>query len=58
MMNNRQIRIFYIDKEHTDCPITDRLISGGYMQSSGGYISNARRVGIEAPSQYRHLLHS
>lgn len=58
MMTNRQVRKYYIDKEHTDHPITDRLISGGYMQSSGEYISNTRSVGIEAPSQYWHLIHS
>lgn len=58
MMTNRQVRKYYIDKEHTDHSITDRLISGGYMQSSGEYISNTRSVGIEAPSQYWHLIHS
>lgn len=36
-MVNRQVRQFYIDNENVDHSITDRLISGGYVQPAGGY---------------------
>lgn len=51
-MVNRQVRQFYIDKENVDHSITDRLISGGYVQPAGGYILNAKRTGVKDPSQY------
>lgn len=57
-MINRQVRQFYIDKEDADHSITDRLIRGGYKQTAGGYILNAKRAGIKDPSQYWHLLSS
>lgn len=50
-MINRQVRQFYIDKENVDHSITDRLISGGYVQPAGGYILNAKRSGVKEPSQ-------
>ncbi len=46
-MINRQVRQFYIDKENVDHSITDRLISGGYVQPAGGYILNAKRSGVK-----------
>lgn len=55
-MINRQVRQFYIDKENVDHSITDRLISGGYVQPAGGYILNAKRSGVKEPSQYWHFL--
>ena len=57
-MINRQVRQFYIDKENVDHSITDRLISGGYVQPAGGYILNAKRSGVKEPSQYWHLIYS
>ena len=54
-MINRQVRQFYIDKENAEHSITDRLIRGGYVQPAGGYILNAKRAGVKAPSQYWHL---
>ena len=57
-MVNRQVRQFYIDKENAEHSITDRLISGGYVQPAGGYILNAKRYGIKVPSQYWHLIYS
>ena len=57
-MVNRQVRQFYTDKENVDHSITDRLISGGYVQPAGGYILNAKRAGVKDPSQYWHLIYS
>lgn len=57
-MINRQVRQFYIDKENVEHSITDRLIRGGYVQPAGGYILNAKRAGVKAPSQYWHLIYS
>ena len=57
-MINRQVRQFYIDKENAEHSITDRLIHGGYVQPAGGYILNAKRAGVKAPSQYWHLIYS
>ncbi len=57
-MVNRQVRQFYIDKENAEHAITDRLISGGYVQPAGGYILKAKRARIKDPSQYWHLINS
>ena len=57
-MSNKQVRDFFIGKEKTPCPITDRLISGGYRQSSGGYIAYAKEQHVADPSQYWHLISS
>ena len=57
-MINKQVRDFFIGKEKKEHPITDRLINGGYVQKSGGYISNAKKAGIAHPSQYWHLIYS
>lgn len=56
-MINRQVRQFYIDKENAEHSITDRLTRGGYVQPAGGYILNAKRAGVKAPSQYWHLIY-
>ncbi len=59
MMLNRQIKQFYINKENSDHSITDRLMNGGYVQPSGGYITTAKRAGIKEPiPQYWHLINS
>ncbi|MBR5405932.1 MAG: hypothetical protein K6E36_01955 [Oscillospiraceae bacterium] len=57
-MNNLQVRRFYQNLEHIPCPLTERLISGGFRQKSGGYIRYARQCGVENPSQYWHLMTS
>lgn len=57
-MNNLQVRRFYQNLEHIPCPLTERLISGGFRQKSGGYIEYARACGIGHPSQYWHLISS
>ena len=56
-MDNQQIRNFYLSKEHVPTPETDRLIAGGYMQKSDGYIEYAKECGVE-PTQHWHLIHS
>lgn len=55
-MNIRQVKEFYKDKENTPCPLTDKLISSGYKQTSGGYIKIAKEKGIKSPTQYWHLM--
>lgn len=55
-MNIRQVKEFYKDKENTPCPLTDKLISAGYKQTSGGYIKIAKQKGIKNPTQYWHLM--
>ena len=57
-MVNKQIREYFINLEDAEHSITDRLVSGGYVQAAGGYILNAKRAGIKNPSQYWHLIHS
>ena len=57
-MTNKQVKSFFIDKENADCSITNRLIAGGYRQTSGGYISYAKQMGISNPTQYWHLITS
>ena len=57
-MNNKQVRNFYIDKANIPCPLTEQLISAGYVQKSGGYIDYAKKCGIDAPTQYWHLIES
>lgn len=57
-MVNKQVRQYFIGKEKAEHPITDRLINGGYVQKSGGYIRNAKKARIKDPSQYWHLIYS
>lgn len=57
-MKNTQIRQFYQNTEHTPCPLTERLITAGFRQKSGGYIRYARQCGIKHPTQYWHLMTS
>lgn len=57
-MTNKQVKEYFIGKENAEHPITDRLINGGYVQQSGGYILNAKKAGITHPSQYWHLIYS
>ena len=54
---NKQVREFFIGKEKAVCPVTDRLVSGGYVQK-GGYVLTARKAGVQNPTQYWHLIHS
>lgn len=60
-----QVKQAYRDKEHTPCPITEKLIKAGYQQMSGGYIQNAKKdkdVEVDykkaQPTQYWHLFES
>lgn len=61
-MTIEQVLKFYIYKEKTPCPLTERLVSAGYQQRNGGYIKRARQEGKEInytrnlPSQYWHLM--
>lgn len=58
-MNKTQIVNFFADKEGVASPLTDTLINDkGYRQVSGGYIQYAKSLGINAPSQYWHLMRS
>lgn len=57
-MVNKQVRQYFIGKEKAEHPITDRLINGGYVQKSGGYIEKAKKARIKDPSQYWHLIYS
>ena len=44
-MNIGQVEKAYRPHEKTPCPITERLIKGGYQQTGGGYIRFARDCG-------------
>lgn len=57
-MYNFQIKSFFHDKENIPSPITMRLLKAGYRQKTGGYVSYAKQLGIENPSQYWHLIES
>lgn len=54
----------FAGKENVPCPVTDRLIKGGFRQISGGYISYARSADIGTdhrkgePHQWWHLMKS
>lgn len=56
-MNKMQVEKFFVDR-NLPCPITERLIKAGYKQTSGGYISTAKKWGVKNPTQYWHLIHS
>lgn len=57
-----QVLAAYEGKEHSACPLTNRLIMAGYQQTGDGYISDARDLGMEVnykkalPSQGWHLM--
>lgn len=57
-----EIQKFFLDKEYTPCPLTERLVKAGYQQISGGYIDRAKKERIpvdyrrNTPSQYWHLM--
>ena len=57
-----EIQKFFLDKEYTPCPLTERLVKVGYQQISGGYIDRAKKEKIpvdyrlNTPSQYWHLM--
>jgi len=61
-MNTEQIKSFYIDKEHTESPLTEKLIKAGYQQEKDGYIDFAydNEVTVDyrvaKPSQWWHLI--
>jgi hypothetical protein len=61
-MTIKQVKEFFIDKEHAPCPLTEKLVKAGYQQVSGGYIDRAKKEGVlvdykkNSPSQYWHLM--
>ena len=61
-MTIEQVINFFIHKEETPCPLTEKLVGAGYQQKDGGYIKRARQEGKEIdytrnlPSQYWHLM--
>ena len=61
-MTIQQMKEFFLNFEHTPCPLTEKLVKAGYQQVRGGYIDRAKREGIivdykiNAPSQYWHLM--
>ena len=55
-MKVREVKESFKDKENVSCPLTDKLISAGYRQKSGGYIDIAKKKEIKNPSQYWHLM--
>lgn len=61
-MTVEQVIRYFIHKDETPCPLTERLVGAGYQQKDGGYIKRARKEGIEIdykrnlPSQYWHLM--
>jgi metal-sulfur cluster biosynthetic enzyme len=61
-MTIQQVKEFFIDKEHTPCPLTEKLVKAGYLQVSGGYIDRAKKEGVlvdykkNSPSQFWHLM--
>lgn len=63
-MKVKDIYRVYLDKKDVPCPITEKLIQGGYQQEGNGYISYARQTGKEIdyrkaePNQWWHLIES
>ena len=63
-MTAGQIASVFTGIENAPCPVTDRLVKGGFRQISGGYIKYARSVGIGTdhrkaePHQWWHLMKS
>ena len=55
---NKQVRECFIGKKDAPCPITNRLVSKGYVQKNGGYIAFAKEKQIDKPTQYWHLISS
>lgn len=61
-MKFKQVKSYFINKEHVPCPLTEILVKAGYQQVSGGYIDRARWRGVRvnykenSPSQYWHLM--
>ena len=61
-MNIGQVAKAYRLHKDTPCPITERLIKGGYQQTGGGYIDVAKACGkkvdyrVALPHQWWHLM--
>ena len=57
-MNIKQVKTIFASKENTSCPLTEKLVTSGYQQLSGGYIKRARKENQEInfkknlPSQF------
>lgn len=54
-MTYKQIKEYFKNKENVACPLTDELVNSGYRQNNG-YIIDARKAGIENPSQWWHIM--
>ena len=59
-MRNHEVRRAFLELKDAPVPLTDSLVSGGYQQKSGGYITYAKECGIgrDEVTQYWHLIHS
>lgn len=61
-MTIKQVKSTYISREHTPCPLTEKLVAAGYQQTRGGYIAKAKGLSMEVdclsnkPSQFWHLM--
>ena len=64
-MKTWQVQAFYQDKESVSCPLTEKLIKGGYCQERGGYVAYAKEQETRGqtvprqgtwPSQWWHLM--
>lgn len=64
-MKTWQVQAFYQDKEKVSCPLTEKLLQGGYRQERGGYVAYARQQEARGetvprqgnwPSQWWHLM--
>lgn len=46
------IKEYFLSKDNTPCPLTEKLVKAGYQQRNGGYIERAIREGVEV--DYTH----
>lgn len=57
MMTYNDVYNCFKDLQDVDPPITAELISKGYRQKRGGYISDAKDLNISNPTQWWHITH-
>ena len=57
MMTYNDVDKYFKDLQDVDPPITAELISKGYRQKRGGYISDAKNQNISNPTQWWHITH-
>ena len=64
IMTIYQLREYFTNIKDAPAPLTEYLVSSGYQQKRGGYISFAKEKGIEVnykknlPTQRWHLIES